>query len=70
MEYDNAKEALKNLIEFNDKELNPAPTIVYPNGPQRPASVNDIQDFNEEVLINIADLLGMSDLYLDNSVSK
>lgn len=65
MEENNVRDALKTLLEYNDKQLNPEPIVGKFDGLNRPAAVNDIQDFNEELLINIADLLGMSDLYLN-----
>lgn len=65
MEENNVRDALKTLLEYNDKQLNPEPIVGEFDGLNRPATVNDIQDFNEELLINIADLLGMSDVYLD-----
>ena len=58
MEFGTVKEALETLISVNDKDLNPK---VFKN-------VEDAQDFNYEVLCNIADQLGMSELYL-NSVA-
>lgn len=58
MEFETVKEALETLISTNDKDLNP----------ETFKSVEDAQDFNYEVLCNIADQLGMSELYL-NSVA-
>ena len=58
MEFDTVKEALETLISVNDKDLSPK---VFKN-------VEDAQDFNYEVLCNIADQLGMSESYL-NSVA-
>ncbi|MCP0885887.1 hypothetical protein LB941_00880 [Ligilactobacillus sp. WILCCON 0076] len=65
MEYGNVREALKLLLEYNDKQLNPGLKIGSLGEPQKLATVNDVQDFNLELLMNITDLLGMSDLYLE-----
>lgn len=54
MEFETVKEALETLISVNDKQLNP----------ESFRNVEDAQDFNYEILCDIADKLGMSDLYL------
>lgn len=67
METENVREALKILLEYNDSELNPNLKIGETGGSQREATVKDVQEFNSGLLANIADLLGMSDLYLGES---
>lgn len=59
MEFDNVREALEALIDYNDSDQS---DMGY-NG-ELP-TFGDLQDSNREVIYNIADLLGMSDLYLD-----
>lgn len=70
MEYENVRAALKLLLEYNDIQLNPDLKIGIPGGPQRKATANDVQEFNSELLANIADLLGMSELYLGETISE
>ena len=58
-EPDNLHEALKTLIEYNTSEWT---TIRDGNGKERKARIEDLQDFNLEVLYAMCDLLGMDDL--------
>lgn len=67
METENVREALRILLDYNDSKLNPNLKIGEFGGPQREATVKDVQEFNSGLLANIADLLGMSDLYLGES---
>lgn len=55
----NLREALKTLIEYNTSEWT---TIRDGNGKEREARIEDLQDFNLEVLYAMCDLLGMGDL--------
>ena len=58
-ELDNLREALKALIVYNTSEWT---TIHDGNGKEREARIEDLQDFNLEVLYAMCDLLGMDDL--------
>lgn len=58
-EPDNLHEALKTLIEYNTATLT---TTRDGNGKERQARIEDLQDFNLEVLYAMCDLLGMDDL--------
>lgn len=58
-EPDNLREALKTLIEYNTSEWT---TVRDGNGKERKARIEDLQDFNLEVLYAMCDLLGMDDL--------
>ena len=58
-ELDNLHEALKTLIEYNTATLT---TTRDGNGKERQARIEDLQDFNLEVLYAMCDLLGMDDL--------
>lgn len=58
-EPDNLHEALKTLIEYNTATLT---TTRDGNGKEREARIEDLQDFNLEVLYTMCDLLGMDDL--------
>lgn len=60
-EPDNLHEALKTLIEYNTSEWT---TIRDGNGNEREARIEDLQDFNLEVLYAMCDLLGMDDLIM------
>jgi hypothetical protein len=64
MEYDNVREALGFLIDVNEGNRKDMDF----NG--KLPSFEDLQETNREALYNVADLLGMSNLYLENSVSK
>ncbi|WP_265460303.1 hypothetical protein [Enterococcus sp. HY326] len=57
-EYDNVRDALSELIELAEA------SEITTGG--RSTSVEDLQELFQEGLYNIADLLGMSDLYLEN----
>lgn len=60
-EYDNVKEALKALIELTESER----ICTYAKGNvQVLASQEDVLEMFRERAYNIADLLGMEDLYL------
>lgn len=58
-EPDNLREALKTLIEYNTSEWT---TVRDGNGKECEARIEDLQDFNLEVLYAMCDLLGMDDL--------
>ena len=58
-EPDNLHEALKTLIEYNTATLT---TTRDGNGKESQARIEDLQDFNLEVLYAMCDLLGMDDL--------
>lgn len=58
-EPDDLRDALETLIEYNTSEWI---TIRDGNGKEREARIEDLQDFNLEVLYAMCDLLGMDDL--------
>lgn len=61
IEYDNVKDALEDAIfytENNDMKI-------ISDGVKRDATIEDYQEAIRERLYNIADLLGMSEVYLD-----
>ena len=57
IEHDNIKDVLKDMLEFSN-----AKNITI-NGES--ATVEDLQESYKESLVNLADLLGMSELYLN-----
>ena len=69
MNYENVKDALKALVALN----NPGTTFgkvstIIDSGVktgERKFEVKDLQESNYELLANVCDLLGMSDIYLD-----
>lgn len=62
MEFENVKEALKDAIEIAEsKEV--ITCDIDTNS--RPATTEEVQEMILERLYNIADLLGLSELYLD-----
>jgi hypothetical protein len=64
-ESETVKSVLKDLLDFNDWQYNPVPKHRTDDGPWHESTVNDVQQFNYEMLAEIADMLGMSDIYLD-----
>lgn len=68
MEYENVREALKALIEITFSELETAQVKVINDKKitVRPFELEDLQDANKEILAQICDMLGMSDLYLES----
>lgn len=63
MEFDNVKAVLKDEIEITEgKEMKTR----IGNGEYRNTTAGDVQELIRERLYNIADLLGMSDIYLDD----
>ena len=60
MQFESVREALEFLIVINSQ------SSAVANQDNQPASVEDMKVLNMEALANVADLLGMSDLYLDD----
>ena len=58
-EFDNVREALAQLILINESEVH----NITEDGVKRKANIDDLRVINKQVLFNLADLLGMSDLY-------
>ena len=58
-EFDNVREALAQLILINESVMH----NITEDGVKRKAKIDDLRDINKQVLFNLADLLGMSDLY-------
>lgn len=56
MNYENVKDALKELVTLND------PNTTF----ERTFELKDLQESNYELLANVCDLLGMSEIYLDD----
>lgn len=70
MNYENVKDALKELITLNDPNttFGKVSTIIdsgVKTG-ERKFELKDLQKSNYELLANICDLLGMSEIYLGN----
>ncbi|AHA04362.1 hypothetical protein [Pediococcus pentosaceus] len=61
-EFENVRDALKDAIEIADAK---SWGDIKEGGTVRPVTIQDVQDLMQERLYNIADLLGMSDLYLE-----
>ena len=58
-EFDNVREALAQPILINRSEVH----NITEDGVKRKANIDDLRVINKQVLFNLADLLGMSDLY-------
>ena len=61
--HDNVKDCLKELLDFNDPESKNF-TVMENIEFRRPGTMKDLKELNTENLRNLADLLGMTDLYL------
>lgn len=68
-EYDNVRDCLKDLLAFNDTR-NKDFRVKDEEGKEHEATIKDLQELNAEALYNLADLLGMSDLYLYEGIKK
>lgn len=66
MDFDNVREVLEVLFDYNNQK-NGVPRI-KDNGARkmRDVKTEELQEANYGLLANVADLLGMSDLYLPN----
>lgn len=62
-EHDNVKNLLEELIRLNEPGSNLQ--VKNTNGGSINGTVSDLQELNYEKLASIADLLGMSELYLE-----
>jgi hypothetical protein len=60
MQFESVRETLEFLFDINSK------SSAVTNQDNQPASVDDMKELNMEALANVADLLGMSDLYLND----
>ncbi|MCZ9726854.1 hypothetical protein L2009_01305 [Lactobacillus gasseri] len=70
MNYENVKDALKELVALNSPgtTFGKVSTIAdsgVKTG-ERKFEVKDLQESNYELLANVCDLLGMSEIYLDD----
>lgn len=59
------KNHLKNLLELNGSHSTIRTMTIGSGEPAHPASEQELKELNREELFAIADLLGMSDLYLN-----
>lgn len=60
MQFESVREALEFLLDINSQ------SSAVTNQDNQPASVADMKELNMEALVSMADLAGMSDLYLDD----
>ncbi|AEV94890.1 hypothetical protein [Pediococcus claussenii] len=66
-EYDNVREALKDAIEYTEVEFG---KDTKEGNVTRPTTIKDVQELIQEPLYSIADLLGMSDIYLEGKTNE
>ena len=68
MNYENVKDALKELVTLNDPNTTfDKVSTITDSGVKinrRKFELKDLQESNYELLDNVCDLLGMSDIYL------
>lgn len=74
MNYENVRDALKELVTLNDPNttFGKVSTIIdsgVKTG-ERKFELKDLQESNYELLANVCDLLGMSEIYLDDWGNK
>lgn len=69
IEYDNVKDALKKLVRLNEPGTVFGKVSTITDGEvktgEREFAIRDLQDSNYELLANVCDLLGMSEVYLE-----
>lgn len=64
MDFDNVREVLEVLFDYNNQK-NGVPRIKDDGARKmRDVKTEELQEVNYELLANVADLLGMSDLYV------
>lgn len=70
VEYENVKDALKELVTLNDPNTTfDKVSTITDSGVKinrRKFELKDLQESNYELLANVCDLLGMSDIYLES----
>lgn len=70
MNYENVKDALKELVALNNPNttFGKVSTIIDSGAKtgERKFELKDLQESNYELLANVCDLLGMSEIYLDD----
>lgn len=70
MNYENVKDALKELVTLNDPNTTfDKVSTITDSGVKinrRKLELKDLQESNYELLANVCDLLGMSDIYLES----
>ena len=70
MNYENVKDALKELVTLNDPNTTfDKISTITDSGVKinrRKFELKDLQESNYELLANVCDLLGMSDIYLES----
>ncbi|PJZ17340.1 hypothetical protein BHU41_06410 [Lactobacillus crispatus] len=70
MNYENVKDALKELVTLNDPNTTfDKVSTITDSGVKinrRKFELKDLQESNYELLANVCDLLGMSDIYLES----
>lgn len=67
-EYENVKEALTELMEINDPS-NQWANVKTDYG-ERDFKAKDLAEMNFDILAQVCDLLGMSDIYLGEKAKK
>ena len=69
IEYDNVKDALKKLVRLNEPGTVFGKVSTITDGGvktgEREFAIRDLQDSNYALLANVCDLLGMSEVYLE-----
>ena len=70
MNYENVKDALKELVTLNDPNTTfDKVSTITDSGVKinrRKFELKDLQESNYELLANVCDLLGVSDIYLES----
>lgn len=70
MNYENVKDVLKELVTLNDPNTTfDKVSTITDSGVKinrRKFELKDLQESNYELLANVCDLLGMSDIYLES----
>lgn len=74
IEHENVRDALKELIRLNEPGVTYSKVSTITDGGdktgERKFAIRDLQDSNYELLANVCDLLGMSEVYLEDDNAK
>lgn len=65
--YPTIRGCLQDLLAANDKD---SQMQVTENNVTKSATIDDLKEFNRNALFELADMLGMSDLYLEDDKEK
>ena len=63
---ESVKKLLADLMDINNRKINPQLTTSDETG-SHPMSFNELQDFNQDYLYALCDILGLDEVYLEDN---